>query len=692
MSRTIQSGNPYPLGATWDGNGTNFALFSANAQRVELCLFDASGKKEIERIFLPEFTEEVWHGYIDGIQPGQLYGYRVHGPYDPKNGHRFNPAKLLIDPYAKSLHGEFDWNDAMFAYKVGGPKEDLAIDKRDSAKYMPKCRVEGPVSVKSPESKPNTPWSKSIIYEAHIKGFTKLHPKVDEKLRGTCAGLANPAVVDYLVKLGVTAVELLPMHAFVDDRFLIDKGMRNYWGYNSINFFAPEQRYMASGQIREFRSMVRTLHQAGIEVIMDVVYNHTAEGNQLGPTFSFKGIDNASYYHLTEDKRNYWDATGCGNTLNVSHPRVLQMVMDSLRYWAIEMNVDGFRFDLAPALARESEHNFDYHSAFFRAVRQDPILSQVKMIAEPWDIGDYGYQVGGFPPGWSEWNGKYRDCVRDYWRGEEGQLPEFASRIAGSADIFNHKGRKPWSSVNFITAHDGFTLMDVVSYNAPDNSANQEESGHADNRSWNHGEEGPTKNADIHALRFRQVRNFLATLLFSQGVPMLMAGDEYGRTQHGNNNPYCQDTEISWLHWEMDEVQKKLFDFTRKAIRLRKRYRALRREHYFTGQAGDDQQTTDIRWISPDGENMREEEWNSGIARTIGVRFRAEREEDAQFLLLLNAWEEEVPFTLPGKDYDASWEVVLDSSEFEHPKALVAGIVFGLPSRSLVLLKSERKK
>ena len=693
MARSIQTGSPYPLGASWDGNGTNFALFSAHATKVELCLFDSKGKRETERVFLPEQTDEVWHGYLDGIQPGQLYGYRVHGPYEPKQGHRFNPAKLLLDPYARNLIGGFEWNDALFAYKVGGPRADLTIDKRDSARFMPKCRVEGPGYQKNAHSSPNRSWAESIIYEAHVKGMTALHPRVPEPIRGTFAGLADPAVIEHLVKLGVTAIELLPIHAFVDDRFLIEKGLRNYWGYNSIGFFAPDPRYLASGELREFRQLVQKLHQADIEVILDVVYNHTAEGNELGPTLSFKGIDNASYYRLSpENPQHYFDTTGCGNTLNTAHPRVLQMVMDSLRYWATEMHVDGFRFDLAPALARNAQNEFDYNSSFFHAIRQDPILSNVKMIAEPWDIGDYGYQVGGFPPGWSEWNGKYRDTMRSFWKGDEGQLPELASRLAGSADIIGHKGRRPWASLNFITAHDGFTLRDLVSYNDPDNSANQEQSGHDDNKSWNCGEEGPTENAEVNDLRLRQMRNFLSTLLFSQGVPMLLGGDEFGRTQQGNNNAYCQDSEIGWMHWDWDQGQKDLFAFTCKLIALRRKHPALRRTHFFTGQLDQKTKLMDTRWISPTGATMTDEDWQAGHARALGVRFRSTKQSQTQFLLLLNAWHEEVPFTLAGKDYGADWEVLVDTAMIQHEKTYAAESVFSLAPRSLVLLTTEIRK
>jgi glycogen operon protein len=669
----MQTGSPYPLGATWNGTGTNFALFSANATKVELCLFDGRSKRETARIPLSEYTDQVWHGYLEEAQPGQLYGYRVHGPYEPENGHRFNPNKLLLDPYARMIVGDFKWHDALFGYKVGSHREDYSFDKRDS------------------DAKPNRPFSKTIVYEAHVKGYTRLHPKIPPAQRGTFAGLAHPAAIDHLVKLGVTAIELLPIHRFVNDKFLMDKGLNNYWGYNTIGFFAPHHTYFAQAELREFRGMVRKLHEAGIEVILDVVYNHTAEGNHLGPTLSFKGIDNASYYRLSaEDARYYYDTTGCGNTFNAAHPRVLQLVMDSLRYWAGEMLVDGFRFDLAPALGRERPQ-YDRDSGFFRAVRQDPLLNQVKMIAEPWDIGENGYQVGGFPPGWSEWNGSYRDAIRSYWKGDEGQLPALASHLAGSADIYNHEGRRPWASVNFITAHDGFTLHDLVSYNAPHNEANQEQSGHDDNKSWNCGEEGETENQEVIDLRFRQMRNFLATLLFSQGAPMLQGGDEVARTQGGNNNAYCQDTEISWLNWEWNADQKALLDFTRRCIRLRREHPALRRAHFFSGQVKPGETVPHIEWFSPTGDLMQEEEWNNGIVKAVGVRFTDETGTDGPFLLLFNAHFEEVPFTLPAAIYGRKWKKLIDSAlggkaesaDFAPEASCPA------PARSLILLMSE---
>ncbi len=682
MSPRIHSGSPSPIGATWDGDGTNFALFSANATKVEVCLFDSKGKKETARIELPEYTDEIWHGYLLDVGPGQLYGYRVHGPYEPEHGHRFNPNKLLIDPYARQLAGSLKWHDSLFAYKVGSSKDDTSFDRRDSAPYMPKCQVVDPHY--RPEPSIRRPWSKTILYEAHVKGMTQLHPDVPESFRGSFAGLAQPAVIDHLVKLGVTAIELLPIHAFIDDHFLLERGLRNYWGYNSIGFFAPDPRYLHSGELKELRSTIRALHKAGLEVILDVVYNHTAEGNQMGPTLCFKGVDNASYYRLSpEDARFYYDTTGCGNTLNLTHPRVLQMVMDSLRYWATEMQVDGFRFDLASTLAREYP-DFSPQSGFFRAITQDPVLSQVKLIAEPWDIGSTGYQVGGFPPGWSEWNGKYRDTLRSYWKGDEGIMPELAARLSGSADLYNHRGRRPWASTNFLTAHDGFTLKDVVSYNDMHNEANQEQSGHDDNKSWNCGEEGETQNADVNALRWRQMRNFLATLLLSQGVPMILGGDEFGRTQQGNNNAYCQDSEISWMHWNWNEEQEKLVKFTAQIIALRKRYSSLRRSHFFDGNVQEGEDTADIEWFSTNGSVMHDEDWGNGHAHVLGMYMTDEKQRH-HFLLLLNAWADEVPFTLPPEHYGKGWKALVDTAEKELA-GYGAGESYPLQGRSLALL------
>ena len=550
----VREGLPVPLGATWDGLGVNFALFSANATKVELCLFNEDGE-QYDVIELPEYTDEVWHGYLPDARPGLLYAYRVHGPYAPHDGHRFNPAKLLLDPYAKQIVGELKWDDALFAYDMQSPKKDLHIDNRDSAEFLPKCRVIDPAFSWARSRKRHIPWEKTLIYETHVRGYTMRHPAVPEHLRGTFSGMSTPHIVEYIRSLGVTSVELMPIHAFTDDRHLQDKGLHNFWGYNTLSFFAPHPQYMATQTVNEFKQMIATLHAANIEVILDVVYNHTAEGNELGPTLSFKGIDNASYYRLMPDnKRYYINDTGTGNTLNLSHPRVLQMVTDSLRYWATEMQVDGFRFDLATILGRES-YGFDEGCGFLDTCRQDPILSQCKLIAEPWDCGPGGYQVGGFPPGWMEWNDRFRDTVRKFWRGDEGQLAQFATRLSGSADLFNHRGRKPYASVNFITAHDGFTLNDWVSYASKHNEANGEngKDGSDNNISANYGVEGPSDDPAINELRLRQMRNMLATLLLSQGTPMLLAGDEFARSQNGNNNAYCQDTEIAWFNWNIEE-------------------------------------------------------------------------------------------------------------------------------------------
>lgn len=566
-------GKPFPLGSTWDGNGVNFTLYSENATAVELCLFDSENEdRESLKFNITEQTDFNWHIYVQGLQPGQLYGFRVHGPYEPENGHRFNPAKLLLDPYAKALSGTIEWDDAVFGYVVGGEEEDLSISNSDSAAFMPKAVVIDPGFDWEGDQCPDISYDNSVIYEAHVKGFTKLHPDIPENIRGTYAAIGHQVTIDYLKKLGITAIELMPVHDFLSDRSLQEKGLTNYWGYNTMGFFAPDARYSSSGthgqQVNEFKTMVKALHKAGIEVILDVVYNHTGEGNQMGPTLSFKGVDNASYYRLTdENKRYYMDYTGTGNTLNANLPNVLRLMMDSLRYWILDMHVDGFRFDLAATLAREL-HEVNRLSAFFDIIHQDPVISQVKLIAEPWDIGEDGYQVGKFPPGWAEWNGKYRDCIRDYWSGSENTLPEFADRIMGSADLYKEY-RKPTASINFITAHDGFTLHDLVSYNEKHNEANGEnnQDGESNNRSWNCGAEGPTEDQAINALRQRQKRNFLATLFLSQGIPMLVAGDELGRTQLGNNNSYCQDNEISWINWE--NADQELIELTSKLIHLR---------------------------------------------------------------------------------------------------------------------------
>ncbi|WP_309085434.1 glycogen debranching protein GlgX [Chelativorans sp.] len=670
----IREGRPFPLGATWDGLGVNFALFSANATKVELCLFDSGGEKELERIEMPEFTDEIRHVYVPSARPGTIYGYRVHGPYEPDAGHRFNANKLLIDPYAKQLVGELQWRPELFGYKMGSPDKDLSFDDRDSAPFVPKAVVIDPAFTWGEERAPKIPWEQTIVYEMHVRGFTKLHPSISEECRGTFAGLGDPHVLAYLRRLGVTSAELLPVHAFVDDDYLLQKGLRNYWGYNTIGFFAPDPRYLCTSTVNEFKEMVNQFHAAGIEVILDVVYNHTAEGNELGPTISFKGIDNASYYRLLPDKRRYYiNDTGTGNTMNLSHPRVLQMVADSLRYWAGEMRVDGFRFDLATILAREV-HGFDEGGGFLDSCRQDPMLSQVKLIAEPWDIGPGGYQVGRFPPGWAEWNDKFRDTVRAYWRGDEGKVPDLAKRITGSGDLFNRRGRKPSASVNFITAHDGFTLHDLVSYNDKHNEANGENNrdGHSNNHSWNHGVEGPTDDPEIRELRERQKRNLLATLLLSQGTPMLLAGDEFGRTQQGNNNAYCQDNEISWINWtKIDESGEQLVDFVRKLIAIRKNYPILHRGRFLTGEYNEELDVKDATWINPGGGEMMPEHWNDPHAKCFGVVLdgRAQptgirrRGSDATILLLFNAYHDALDFVLPSVAEGNDWICLIDTSQ-----------------------------
>ncbi|HEY4439493.1 MAG TPA: glycogen debranching protein GlgX [Candidatus Elarobacter sp.] len=656
--RRIDSGLPFPLGATWYGTGVNFAIFSAHAEKVELCIFDARGRRELERIELPEYTDEVWHGYLPDARPGMLYGYRVYGPYDPARGHRFNHHKLLLDPYAKALTGNLRWTDAHYGYRIGSHREDLSFDRRDNAGGMPKCVVVESAFTWGEEKRPFVPWTETVFYEMHVRGFTIQHPDVPPPLRGTFSGLATPAIVNYLKDLGISTVELLPVHAFVDDRRLVEHKLRNYWGYNTIGFFAPEQRYLQNGEPNEFKTTVKRLHEAGIEVILDVVYNHTAEGNHLGPTLSFKGIDNATYYRLAEDKRYYDDATGTGNTLDLRHPRVLQMVTDSLRYWAQEMHVDGFRFDLAPALARE-DNGYTPNAAFFKVLAQDPILSRVKLIAEPWDVGLGGYQLGNFPPGWSEWNGKYRDTVRKFWRGDLGVLPELASRIAGSSDLFQHQGRRPRASVNFVTVHDGFTLTDLVSYNEKHNEANHENNrdGADDNYSWNCGVEGPTQDPEVNALRQRQKRNFLSTLLFSLGVPLILHGDEFGRTQRGNNNAYCQDNEISWVDWSApDPHDEALRDFVKNLLRLRSEHPAFRRDAFFKGAPIEPGGRKDIAWVKPDGVEMGPDDW-TGDRRTIGFFLGAR----PMLFVAMNAAPEDVEFTLPDAA-EITWSLVLDTA------------------------------
>ncbi|MFC6791926.1 glycogen debranching protein GlgX [Methylobacterium komagatae] len=701
----ILEGLPYPLGATWDGLGVNFALFSAHATKVELCLFDDQGEREIERIELPEYTDEIWHGYLPDARPGTIYGYRVHGPYEPTAGHRFNPNKLLIDPYAKGLVGSITWNPALFGYKMESG-DDTSFDDRDSAPYTRRSRVIDPAFTWGRHQKPNVPWERTIFYEAHVKGLTKLHPKVPEKLRGTYAGLGTPEVLDYIKSLGVTSVELLPVHSFVQDDYLQQKDLVNYWGYNTISFFTPARRYAAVPDFAfsEFKEMVSRLHGAGLEVILDVVYNHTAEGNEKGPTLSFKGIDNASYYRLLpNEKRYYINDTGTGNTFNLSHPRVLQLVTDSLRYWATEMRVDGFRFDLATILGREP-YGFDEGGGFLDTCRQDPVLNSVKLIAEPWDCGPGGYQVGGFPPGWAEWNDRFRDDVRGYWKGDGGLLPDMAARITGSADKFDKRGRKPWASVNFLTAHDGFTLHDTVAYNDKHNEANGEgnRDGHSHNLSYNYGVEGPTDDPNIRAVRLRQMRNMLATLFFSRGTPMLLAGDEFARTQKGNNNAYCQDNRISWLDWgAIEDEERDLAEFTQRLIILRNALPILNRGRFLNGQYDEEFGVKDVTWLRPDGGEMAPENWSDGEARSFAVRLDGRAQPtglhrkggDATLLLLFNAYHDLVTFTLPETVGGEAWTRLLDTNlpDSQDAESFGFGQPYDVTGRSLLMfvLKPE---
>jgi isoamylase len=698
----LREGLPFPLGATWTGLGVNFALFSANASKVELCLFDEQGEKEIERIELPEFTDEVWHGFLPDARPGSIYGYRVHGPYDPANGHRFNPNKLLLDPYAKAVVGNLDWNPAVFSYKME-TGDDLTFDDRDSAPFMTRCRVIDPAFTWGDGRAPRVPWDRTVIYEMHVRGYTKLHPSVPEELRGTYRGLTDPAVIDHIRRIGVTAVELLPVHTFVNDSHLSEKGLTNYWGYNTIAFFAPTRRYahIPDFAFAEFKEMVARFHDAGLEVILDVVYNHTAEGNERGPTLSFKGIDNASYYRLLPDnKRYYINDTGTGNTLNLSHPAVIQMVTDSLRYWVNELHVDGFRFDLGTILAREP-NGFDNQSGFLKACHQDPVLRSVKLIAEPWDCGPGGYQVGAFPPGWAEWNDRYRDVVRDFWKGAAA-ASHIAPRLCASGDVFNRLGRRPSSCVNFVTAHDGFTLNDLVSYNDKHNEANGENNrdGSSDNRSWNCGAEGPTEDPDINALRERQMRNILSTLLLSQGTPMMLAGDEFARTQQGNNNAYCQDNEVSWLNWALAGKGQSLVRLVQKLAKLRHQYAILRRNRFLTGAYDEELEVKDLTWINASGAEMRSEDWGDanmrcfgmlmdGRSRPTGVR---QRGTEATMLLVLNAHHDLVQFTLPVFPGGDTWNVVLDTNipDTDTGASIASGEQYGVTGRSLLLFALGR--
>jgi glycogen operon protein len=696
----IREGRPFPLGATWDGLGVNFALYSVNATKVELCLFDMRGR-EVERIALPEYTDEIWHGYLPDARPGQHYGYRVYGPYAPDAGHRFNPNKLLLDPYAKRIVGSLKWAPQLFGYIVGHRDKDLSFDRRDSAPFVPRSVVVDPAFTWGADRPPQTPWNHTVIYEAHVRGLSMRHPDIAPEERGTFSALKHDALVDHIRGLGVSAVELLPVHAFVDDELLLDQGLRNYWGYNTLGFFAPQPRYLSSGHIDEFKQMVARLHAAGLEVILDVVYNHTAEGNEMGPTLSFRGIDNASYYHLAEQRRFYINDTGTGNTFDLTNAGALRMVLDSLRYWVLEMHVDGFRFDLATILGRE-RYGFDPSGSFLDAVRQDPVLSQVKLIAEPWDIGPGGYQVGNFPPGWAEWNDKFRDNVRGFWRGDSGTLAELATRLTGSADLFNHAGRRPTASVNFITAHDGFTLRDLVSYERKHNEANGEDDrdGNDHNISSNYGVEGETDDPAINAMRRRQMRNLLATLLLSQGTPMLLAGDEFGRSQGGNNNAYCQDNDVTWIDWEAatSAPASDLAAFVRLLLALRRRYPLLHRSRFFDGEYDQALGLKDVTWLRADGAEMQDADWRDSERRVLMVRLDGRAPAsglrqiaaNVTLLMLLNASAADVSFTLPAM-HDEHWKVLVDTAR-HGGRAVAGGSALTVVSRALVLLAVERDR
>jgi glycogen operon protein len=701
----VWPGKPYPLGATWDGAGVNFALFSEGATKVELCLFDSpEDKAEAAKVTLPECTDMVFHGYLPDLEPGQLYGFRVRGPYNPAQGQRFNPNKVLLDPYAKAIGRDVIWDDSLFGYKVGDSAGDLSFDDRDSAAFCPLASVIDTAFTWGDDRHPRTPWHKTLIYEVHPRGLTMRHPEVPEKHRGTFAGVASEAVLEHLQSLGVTAVELMPVHYHLNDRHLTTGGKVNYWGYNTLGFFAPHVGYASRNSPRksvtEFKMMVRALHSVGIEVILDVVYNHTAEGNQMGPTLSMRGVDNASYYRLNDDKRYYDDFTGCGNTLNMTSPRVLQLVMDSLRYWVTEMHVDGFRFDLASTLAREL-HAVNKLGAFFDIIHQDPILSQVKLIAEPWDVGPGGYQVGNFPVLWTEWNGKYRDCVRRFWKGDGGLVSEFATRISGSSDLYQRDGRKPYASINFITCHDGFCMQDLVSYDHKHNEANGEDNrdGADDNNSWNCGAEGPTDDPGVIETRERQKRNLMTTLLFSQGVSMLFGGDELSHTKNGNNNTYCQDNELTWLDWDLDERKQKFLEFTRKVSRIWKEQPVLQRRNFFSGRALRGNDIKDISFFDPSGNEMSDESWNAGFVRSLGVRLAGDviTETDERgdpirgdtLLFLMNAHWEEVDFVLPATRQEHIWETLLDTNTPDAPSASFrGGDKFPLYGRSIAVFRT----
>ncbi|MFZ1416656.1 MAG: glycogen debranching protein GlgX [Defluviicoccus sp.] len=704
----VWPGLPYPYGANWDGKGVNFALFSSHAERVELCLFDSAAGRESERITLPEYTDEVWHAYLPDVGPGQLYGYRCYGPYDPGRGHRFNHHKLLLDPYAKAIVGAVKWQDAHFGYRIGAPAGDLSFSRRDSARWMPKCQVTDPAFDWGDDAPPRHERHDTVIYEAHVRGLTMRHPGVPEALRGTFAGLSHPAVIDYLRWLGITAIELLPVQALLQDRLLVDRGLTNYWGYNTLAFFAPEPRYLGSGHVNEFKAFVKAFHAGGIEVILDVVYNHTAEGSELGPTLSFRGIDNASYYRLAPGSpRHCFDVTGCGNSFNLHNSQVLQLVMDSLRYWVEEMHVDGFRFDLATTLAREADGNFDVDSGFLDAVRQDPVLASVKLIAEPWDVGKDGYRLGGFPPRWAEWNDRYRDTVRRFWKGDGGHISDLATRLTGSSDLFDKQGRRPWASVNFVTAHDGFTLADLVGYNEKHNEANGEDNrdGHSGNDSWNCGVEGPTDDAGIRRLRLKQRCNLIATLLLSQGTPMLLAGDEIGSSQNGNNNAYCQDNALSWIDWQpIDGEERPLVEFVRAIIRLRRDHIVFHRRHFFHARFIPGTDIQDITWLKPDGGEMTEADWADGEARCLGFLIRGEAgqyhltawgepQPDDSFFIALNASHEPMSWVLPPIAAGAGWERLVDTDAYVRGQGGLAdhrfcadGEAFAIAARSLVVM------
>jgi glycogen operon protein len=696
----VWPGNPYPLGATWDGEGVNFSIFSEHATAVKLCLFDhPDDPKPSDEIDLHERTDMIWHCYLPDVRPGRLYGWRVEGPYEPEHGQRFNPNKLLLDPYAKAITKQIQWTDAMYGYTIGDPAEDLSFDTRDDAGDMPKCIVVEPEFTWGDDRKPGTPWNRTVIYECHLRGMTMRHPAVPEELRGTYLGLASDPIIDHLLGLGVTAVELLPIHQFVSERFLVERGLTNYWGYNSVGYLAPEVKYaqVPGEQVEEFKSMVKTLHRAGIEVILDVVYNHTAEGNHLGPTLTLKGVDNPAYYRLgPDDPRHYTDFTGTGNSLNMLHPRAIQLMMDSLRYWTVEMHVDGFRFDLASTLAREL-YEVNRLGTFFDIIQQDPVLSQVKLIAEAWDVGPGGYQVGNFPVGWAEWNDKYRDCVRRFWRGDPGQVPELAFRLSGSSDVFEASGRRTYASINFVTAHDGFTLNDLVSYERKHNEANGEDNrdGRDENFSRNWGAEGPSTSPHVTRMRERMKRNFLATLVFSQGVRMLLHGDEMGRTQHGNNNAYCQDNELSWVNWDFSPQDRDLLAFTRETLRIFRSNPVLRRRSFFTGRPVAGEQTKDITWVRPDGEEMTDADWSDADNHILGMLISGQATDEVNergrpvhgdtLLLLLNGGLRSRRFVLPPVQEPGQWHEVLNSAR-PGPRPARQGAV-NLVAHSLILLR-----